>query len=146
MTTPNFRRLQMAYDIFKDIPRKKVHLSQIVAKCDVENNHCGTIACGMGWLGLSPSFKRMGLRYNTESDILEYAHKQWADYDDAAVDIFDIDQETANYLFDPKEGRRSERPYVEYKGSTRREMISHKSELLRRIETVFQYHGKEVRK
>lgn len=147
MTAPNFRRLQMAYDIFKDIPRNRVNLNQVVRKCDAENNHCGTIACGMGWLSLTPSFNRLGVRYDVDYGILVYKGSKQLDYDDIAERIFNIDSETASYLFDPVESASyAPRLTVEYRGIKRREMMSHKSELLKRIETVFQYYGKAVKK
>lgn len=153
MTTPNFRRLTLAYNILKDIPRNKVRLNTVVdydrsVKIGASTNpECGTLACGIGWLSLNKSFRRMGLRFDPIMDeltLVKDGEAQEIDYSSAAEEIFNIDEETAEYLFTTKEVYGAERPVVEYKGIRRREMQSDKSELLQRFETVFKHYGKEL--
>lgn len=153
MTTPNFRRLTLAYNVLKDIPRNKVRLNTVVdydhtAKNGASTNpECGTLACGIGWLSLNKSFRRMGLRFDPivdELTLVKDGEAQEIDYGSAAEEIFNIDVETAEYLFTTKDSYGVSRPMVDYKGSRRREMVSDKSELLARFETVFKHYGKEL--
>ena len=78
-----------------------------------EQNYCGTSACALGWAALNPEFNKLGLKmewYRTVySDLKEtqrfigsVVYKGDSDFD-AAAEFFGIDDESANYLFDPWE-------------------------------------------
>lgn len=74
---------------------------------------CGTTACAMGLAAISGAFKRAGLSYDVDSWERYFDNKwvhtiqttidgQIVDYDDAAVAIFGITLEEANFLFTPR--------------------------------------------
>lgn len=147
--TINFDRLRLAYNRFKTIPNKQVYLNLVMSELDSNNNHCGTIACGMGWLGVTPAFNEMGLVYSTTprcynglctSSGLEIDGTR-VGFIKAATSIFNCDDETADYLFG---GTKKARSTVDYKGWKRRALKGDKAELLRRIEVVFLAHDKEL--
>lgn len=68
---------------------------------------CGTTACAMGLAAISGEFKKEGLFYKIDNDLwsnpkLETKWKgRVVDYDQAAVKLFNITQNQANYLFSP---------------------------------------------
>jgi len=65
---------------------------------------CGTTACAMGLAAVSGAFKRAGLSCKVDVDLNEIIttmHGQVRDYDNAAVELFDISMQEANYLFTP---------------------------------------------
>ena len=133
---PNISLLEKAYETFKTIPRKNVMMDSVMEELDVIGNHCGTIACGMGWLGVTPAFNDLGLEYKS------FGGMHWKDrridFMSAAQRLFKIDGETASYLFGGMdEPGKTVRFKDEYK---RRTLINHKNELLKRCETVLAYY------
>lgn len=70
---------------------------------------CGTTACAMGLAALSGAFKRQGLgaelfpgHFSGNTTMIETTmHGKTVDFDDAAVELFDITMETATWLFNP---------------------------------------------
>lgn len=65
---------------------------------------CGTTACAMGLAAISGEFKRAGLSYIVniwENDISTTLNGVKTDYTDAAIRVFDITRDAANYLFSP---------------------------------------------
>lgn len=154
-------RLMNAYEFFKTLPSKQIDMDDVVEKCDVENNNCGTIACGMGWLAIAKPISGMRLEWQESSGPVRgvwrqtglYMRGKQVSYLQAAKRIFNIDGDTAAYLFGPTPDaylppsdrkQRDQRKVVEYKGLKRRTMQNHKSELLARIETVLAYNGVRV--
>lgn len=67
--------------------------------------NCGTKACAMGLAAMSGAFKRQGLSYKITNGWLNNIETtvdgRRRDYDRAAMQIFDIDYVTANFLFTP---------------------------------------------
>lgn len=59
--TLHAERVSLAHQILSGIPDGQVHLNSFYA-AGTEQNICGTIACGAGWLALHPSFQEFGLR------------------------------------------------------------------------------------
>lgn len=140
----NFYLLKVAYNIFKDIPAKQVALNSIVKEFRPANNHCGTIACGMGWLGLKPEFTALGLTTNADHHLDYRSRKTGVHhrfYVPVAQDLFNCDEETAKYIFGQMPGYAKT---VQYKGWKRRALKGDKAELLRRIEVVFLAHDKAL--
>ena len=65
---------------------------------------CGTTACAMGLAALSGEFKKVGLSYRSNpGDYPQQIECKWkgriTDYDKAAMRLFNITQNQANYLF-----------------------------------------------
>ena len=85
---------------------------------------CGTQACAMGLAAITGAFKRNGLSYRTyridpQIDQLYVETTMYGEdveYDEAAMELFDISSEAANFLFmpgcypirSPKKGSRGE--------------------------------------
>lgn len=116
------RLLKLADMLEADAKNKKgVHfnLSTVVAKTDPENYSgfachvpedfspeisCGTTACAMGLAAISGAFKRAGLSYKYDSSnqlIVTTWNGRFKEYDAAAVVLFGITKDEANYLFTP---------------------------------------------
>jgi hypothetical protein len=101
---PNFELLKEAYAIIGGIPARQLQLHSIVAESDESFNsndsktkHCGTIACGIGWLGLHPEFQRRGLKVNKHGDT--FFNGAGMSYPQAASKLFGIDYDTALDMF-----------------------------------------------
>jgi hypothetical protein len=68
---------------------------------------CGTSACAMGLAALSGEFKKAGLSYKIQNDFLSQNQiwTRWngrtVDYDKAAMKLFGVTKEQADYLFSP---------------------------------------------
>lgn len=67
---------------------------------------CGTTACAMGLAALSGEFKKAGLTYKIDKGWLQQQIMlKWKgrelDYDKAAMNLFNITTDQANYLFSP---------------------------------------------
>lgn len=63
---------------------------------------CGTTACAMGLAAISGSFKRAGLFYKVDGlDILTTMNGRPVGYDRAAMGLFDISKDEADFLFTP---------------------------------------------
>jgi hypothetical protein len=71
---------------------------------------CGTTACAMGLAAISGAFKRAGLGYKITDVgygfgasfyIGTTVNGRKCDYDDAAIEIFDLTYDQANFLFTP---------------------------------------------
>lgn len=58
---------------------------------------CGTTACAMGLAAISGAFKRAGLTFDSERQIIRF--KGTAGAVDAARHVFDLDLEAASFLF-----------------------------------------------
>lgn len=159
--TPNIARLTKAYEFFKTLPAKQVDMDDIVDTCDIENNNCGTIACGMGWLAVAKPLRDVRLEWQPSGDLVKgewrsqglYIRGKAIGYQQAAMRIFSIDADTAKYLFGPTPDADRDTTYpreydhrkvVDYKGMKRRTKLNHKSELLARMETVLAYNGVRV--
>lgn len=75
------------------------------AKNGVVKMNCGTQACAMGLAAISGAFKRAGLGYHFDDDILGSRYictamfGQYCPYDQAAVRLFDIQPHEAIFLF-----------------------------------------------
>lgn len=66
---------------------------------------CGTTGCAMGLAAVSGAFKRAGLSCLLDKDYKTISitlHGAECDYDDAAVEVFDISLYEAHYLFSPE--------------------------------------------
>lgn len=67
---------------------------------------CGTTACAMGLAAISGEFKKAGLSYKINSEslsnqIVTKFNGRAVNYDKAAMKLFNITKEQANYLFSP---------------------------------------------
>ena len=71
---------------------------------------CGTTGCAMGLAAVSRAFKRAGLDFELYEDKIDadtaweiklVMHGASADYDDAAVELFNLSYREASYLFNP---------------------------------------------
>ena len=67
---------------------------------------CGTTACAMGLAAISGAFKKEGLGYKINpytlhNQIVPKWNGRALDYDQAAMKLFNITKEQANYLFSP---------------------------------------------
>lgn len=87
--------------------RTKILDDQKVTKKD----HCGTVACAAGWLGLTPEFQKLGLKfeaipgtygksYDTDLTYVNNEGKSLSRFDGLAQ-LFDVDYYTALELFCP---------------------------------------------
>lgn len=67
---------------------------------------CGTTACAMGLAAISGKFKKVGLSYKIDprlsfNQIIPKWNGRAVDYDKAAMKLFNITKEQADYLFSP---------------------------------------------
>jgi hypothetical protein len=69
---------------------------------------CGTQACAMGLAAITGAFKRAGLSYRVDPQydigrvyIETTMYGEDTEYDDAAMELFDITCDEANFLFTP---------------------------------------------
>ena len=68
---------------------------------------CGTTGCAMGLAAVSGAFRRAGLGFKIHPDpsgpweISLSMEGVSVDFDEAAMELFDIDSYSAEYLFDP---------------------------------------------
>lgn len=53
--------LAIAYQILGGIPARQIDLDDIVTR-EGDENFCGTIACGVGWLAMHPRYRERGFK------------------------------------------------------------------------------------
>jgi len=129
MTKPNWELLKDAYAIIDGIPSKAIDLDSI-REARGATLSCGTIACGMGWLGEHPKFKQLGLStvgdrsWNSDVNL----HGELSHYGKAAGEIFGIGTELGSKIFSPAGCSEIDRKYWR--------KLSHKELLLRRMRRV----------
>ena len=83
---------------------------------------CGTQACAMGLAAISGAFKRQGLSYRMEHneeygiqiDTTMFGNDM--DYDDAAMELFEITYEEAHFLFTPSSYEGDDIPIIGARG------------------------------
>lgn len=114
------RLLKLAALLEKDADNKrgvKFNLSTVIStdkdpkpRAKTVPMTCGTSACAMGLAALSGEFAAGGLSYVINRQYVKSGgdifiettmHGEVTDFDDAACELFDIDQREANFLFTP---------------------------------------------
>ena len=83
--------------------------TQEAKKCyGLRRNHCGTVACAMGWAVSIPSFRRAGLELKTSrfDDGIQWSELSYLSFDNfqASAKFFGITFGEADELFNPQEG------------------------------------------
>jgi hypothetical protein len=129
--TPKFELLKEAYAILGGIPSKVINLNSIQEK-EGKALSCGTICCGIGWLGHHPKFQALGLK--TKENGVSYKGED-SYYEDAASNLFNIDYKSAEELFAPGYDICNSLE----KGAS--PLLSHKQRLLYRFRTYLRRHG-----
>lgn len=78
--TESFRRdrVALAIQTLERIPGGKIDLDYYYFQLDTAHNHCGTIACGAGWLALQPEWNALGLRVDPDSKTVVTDHRDGA--------------------------------------------------------------------
>lgn len=111
--TGNRRLLKLADMLIGDARNKKGIMfdlgvvgrySNFGSVSEVVQLDCGTTACAMGLAAISGKFKRAGLSYwigHEDNQILTTINGHYVEYTDAAIRIFGISQDAADYLFSP---------------------------------------------
>jgi hypothetical protein len=92
----NYALLKRAYTVLEVIPEKQIDLG-VVLKVGRVPKSCGTIACGLGHLGLHPYFRALGFRTTKEASI-KWHGKPYS-WESAAAEMFDISNVDALKLF-----------------------------------------------
>lgn len=102
------QRLLKLADFIENLPKKKFNLN-VIAKGKLEEFNkavnkkmsCGTVACAMGWMPcVFPRLCKYVEDDYSYNDITIVSKNKNYDYY-AAIELFDIDWDTANYLFTP---------------------------------------------
>lgn len=101
-TRVRFALLRDAYNFLHEIPEHNVDLNSICKIADedrtIDQPGCNTIACGIGWLGLSPKFQKRGLVTNPFTDELTFNGEPVV-YPEAAEKLFGIPYGVGQTLF-----------------------------------------------
>jgi len=101
-TTPNYELFKEAYSIIDGIPEEYLNLDTIVSN-DIDHVGCGTIACAAGWLGLHPTFQKLGLSSHvyTEKHCSGWLSMQGTEtyYAEVMADIFGTSIQIARNIF-----------------------------------------------
>lgn len=94
-----------AYAILDGIPANRWNLNFIArnrqSAKDVSNpNHCGTIGCALGWLGMHPGFiKETGMKTVMGGISIGGSHANCFFYEKVAAEVFAISEYDATNLF-----------------------------------------------
>jgi hypothetical protein len=101
MSGPNIELLKQAREILAAIPANRLNLSFVAMnQCDGAHNdpnHCGTIACGLGWLAMRPEFQALGLC--VDEDGLLRLHSRHQYFGTTAAQLFGMSEEDAGSMF-----------------------------------------------
>lgn len=96
-----------AYEILDGIPSERFDLSHIAINerggSATDPSHCGTIACGLGWLAAHPKFRPLSLLNYVSGG--RYAYLSQGDYQTAGAATFGISTDDAKALFSAFAGR-----------------------------------------
>lgn len=99
----NVELLREAYAIFDGIPAERVNLS-VIASGSTNPASCRTVACGMGWLGMHPTFNSLGLTFydrTVRSRFKLAVHGRPMSYATASAHIFGFPKYVGVALFSP---------------------------------------------
>lgn len=122
-----FALLRDAYNELIKIPEVSIDLDSVCVRNKGGTPTCGSIACGIGWIGLMPKFQKFGIK-TTNRDSIQWNGRS-VDYPVAVVNLFGITESEAYELFSSSFGSR----YAT--GNT------HKEILLNRIMKFLDRHG-----
>lgn len=100
MSTVGNRRLLKLADKLDTVPRKQFDYSAWVGDDwkGAPDLSCGTTACALGWATTIPSFRRLGLKLNTDWN--EVTMGEYRNFYAAAL-LFELSERDAMYLFAP---------------------------------------------
>jgi hypothetical protein len=63
MTERHAKRLLKLADRLEEVERREFDMcTWWTKKCDAKGNVCGTAGCALGWAGMMPGFRRLGLK------------------------------------------------------------------------------------
>jgi hypothetical protein len=101
MSWPNIELLKRAREILATIPAPRLNLSVVALNnedgaCN-DPNHCGTIACGLGWLAMRPEFQALGLGVDDEGRLLW--NRKFDYFGTVAAKLFNMTEEDAGSMF-----------------------------------------------
>jgi hypothetical protein len=98
---PNFKLLRFGAAIIDGIPAERVDLSDTRQRGKSPHN-CKTLACGIGWMGMHPTFNKVGLAFEPGSMGDLTWKGEHMGYTAAAANTFNITWEQARSLFAPR--------------------------------------------
>lgn len=137
MAKREYERLRLAYAFFAGIPAKRFYLDAIVQNDGNWDDppsatNCNTLACGMGWLGLSPFGNALGLRWDDFHHELQYHNARCVSTFHAVGQVFGLSPMRACQLFDARHNSERRGEYA---------TMTDKEVLLRRIRHFLNTHG-----
>jgi hypothetical protein len=111
MPKPKFDLLRHAAKIISGIPSKRFALDSIsdnaLDQTQANNpNHCGTVACAIGWLAMHPYMQRRGLGLKEAPNAPGFFGVAWkggmlSSYSYVGAHVFNITEFEAQALFQP---------------------------------------------
>jgi hypothetical protein len=150
---PKFDLLRHAAKIISGIPSKRFNMAVIAMNLDDRTRvddpfHCGTVGCALGWLGMHPDMRALGLKtevYMDGNDFVGGAVVKWKgeseDYATAASRLFDIPRFQATHLFQASQGYER---WPERWPDTSKRPLSDKQIFRARLRTFFKAHGERL--
>lgn len=144
--TPNYELLKDAYAVLAGIPESQIQLDTVITKLGTgKHKQCGTIACGIGWLSLHPSFKKLLRPEISQSTCIFWKPVGGGNYrtlliGNAAAAVFGVSYADGLALFNDSRAI-TDQPVVAMLKMRLNRKPTQKEVLLGRIEWFLRQHG-----